>query len=183
MTKKGLSIKNMVVSVEFADSIDLNKISEKLKDVEYSPEVFPGLTFRIKDPKSTALIFSSGKMNCTGTRSMKDTRKVIDIILKSLQKVGVKVRKPKLTVQNIVATADLGERVDLDKIVFKVESAEYEPEQFPGLVYRMKNPKVAFLIFSSGKVVETGARDEKMMNEAFRKLKRNLRKIGILKGK
>lgn len=183
MKKEGLEIKNMVVSVDFADTIDLNKVANSIEEAEYSPEVFPGLTFRIKDPKSTALIFSSGRMNCTGTRSMSDTKKVIGIIIKRLEKIGVKTKKPKITVQNIVATGSLGERVDLDEIVFRAESAEYEPEQFPGLVYRMKDPKVAFLIFSSGKVVETGARDENMMNEAFRKLKRKLKKIGIMKGK
>lgn len=182
MKKEELKIKNMVVSVEFSDSVDLNKVADKLEDAEYSPEVFPGLTFRIKDPKSTALIFSSGRMNCTGTRSMKETKKVIGIILEKMEQIGVKIKKPKITVQNIVATADLGEKVDLDKIVFGAENAEYEPEQFPGLVYRMKNPKVAFLIFSSGKVVETGAKDEKMMSEGFEKLRKQLKEIKILKG-
>jgi len=179
MTEK-LEIRNMVVSVDFSDKIDLDKVASELESTEYSPEQFPGLIFRVKDPKSAVLIFSSGRMNCTGTTSMEDTKKVIKIVLKKMKGLGFKIKKPRITVQNIVATASLGKRMDLDKIL-ELENSEYEPEQFPGLVLRMKNPKVSFLIFTTGKVVITGARDEKMMNEAFKKLKQQLKKVGGLK--
>lgn len=181
MPKEFPKIKNMVVSVEFSDRIDLNDISRRLENTEYEPEQFPGLTYKVKNPKATALIFSSGKMNCTGTRSMEDTKRVIKYILRKLKGLGVKIKKPKIVVQNIVSTASLEGRVNLDKIAFELENSEYEPEQFPGLVFRMKNPKIAFLIFSSGKIVETGARDTKMMNDAFRKLNVELKRIGAFK--
>ncbi len=180
MTKK-IEIKNMVVSVDFSDKIDLNKVASELENTEYSPEQFPGLVFRVKDPKSAVLIFSSGKMNCTGTTSMEDTKKVIRIVLRKMKGLGFKIKKqPRITVQNIVATATLSKRMNLDKIL-ELENSEYEPEQFPGLVLRLKDPKVAFLIFTSGKVVITGARDEKTLKEAFEKLKQKLKKVGALK--
>jgi len=177
MKNNELKIMNMVVSVDFADNIDLDRVSNDLENTEYSPEQFPGLVYRVKNPKSAVLIFSSGKMNCTGTKSIEDTKKVIRIVLKEMKGLGFKVKKPKITVQNIVAVADLGKRVDLDRVL-ELEYTEYEPAQFPGLVYRIKDPKVAFLIFTSGKIVETGARDEEMMISAYKKLKKKLKEVG-----
>jgi len=175
-----IKIVNMVISVDFADKIDLNKVSNTLENTEYAPEQFLGLVYRMKDPKSAVLIFSSGRMNCTGTKSMKDAGKVIRTVIKEMKDLGFKVKKPKITIQNIVAVASLGKKVNLNEIL-QLENSEYEPQQFPGLVYRMKDPKVAFLIFTSGKVVETGSKDEEMMVSAYKKLKRKLKEIGALK--
>ena len=175
-----IKIVNMVISVDFADKVDLNKVANTLENTEYAPEQFPGLVYRIKDPKSAVLIFSSGRMNCTGTKSMKDAGKVIRTVIKEMKDLGFKVKKPTITVQNIVAVASLGKKVDLDEIL-QLENSEYEPQQFPGLVYRMKEPKVAFLIFTSGKVVETGSKDEEMMVNAYKKLKKKLKEIGALR--
>ena len=165
MKKDEIKIVNMVISVDFAEKIDLDKVANELENVEYQPEQFPGLVYRVKNPKSAVLIFSSGKMNCTGTKSMKDARKVIRTVIRDAKCLGFKTKKPKVTIQNIVAVGNLGKKIDLDKIL-QLDNTEYEPEQFPGLVLRMKEPKVAFLIFTSGKVVETGAKDEDMMVDA-----------------
>jgi len=181
MKNDEIKIVNMVISVDFADRIDLDKVANELENTEYQPEQFPGLVYRVKNPKSAVLIFSSGKMNCTGTKSMKDARKVIRIVIKDAKTLGFITKKPKIiTIQNIVAVADLGKKVDLDKVL-QFDNTEYEPAQFPGLVYRMKEPKVAFLIFTSGKIVETGARDEEMMVDAYKKLKKKMKEIGALK--
>ena len=174
-----LKIRNMVVSVEFADKVDLSKAASHFENTEYEPEQFPGLVFKVKNPKASVLIFSSGKMNCTGATSLEETKRVINIVLRKLRSIGVKTKKPKIVVQNMVSTASLGKRINLDKLL-QLENTEYEPEQFPGLVLRLKSPKVAFLIFSSGKIVLTGARDLKTANIAFRELKRRLKKIKVL---
>jgi len=179
MSKDELKIRNMVVSVDFSGKVDLDKMSSELKNTEYAPEQFPGLVYRIKSPKSSVLIFSSGKMNCTGTTSMEETKKVIRIVLKDLKKLGVKTKKPRIVVQNMVLTARLNKRINLEKLL-ELEGTEYEPEQFPGLVLRLKDPNVAFLIFTSGRVVMTGARDVDMANVAFKKLKQKLKKVGVL---
>lgn len=175
-----IKIVNMVISVDFADKIDLDKVANTLENTEYAPEQFPGLVYRLKDPKSAVLIFSSGRMNCTGTKSMNDARKVIRTVIKEMKNLGFKVKKPTITIQNIVAVASLGKKVDLGEIL-QLENTEYEPQQFPGLVYRMKDPKVVFLIFTSGKVVETGSKDEEMMVNAYKKLKKKLKEINALK--
>ena len=86
----------------------------------------------------------------------------------------------KTEIVNIVASASLGKNVELNQIVFNLDNCEYEPEQFPGVVHRLDNPDVVFLIFSSGKVICTGARSEEDVGRGINKLKRKLRKIGVL---
>ena len=161
--------------------ISLEKVVSKLEGMEYEPEQFPGLVYRMKDPKAAALIFGSGKVVCTGARSITDVKtvfaKVVDVVTKS----GVKVPKDyKMQVENIVASAKLDGNLKLDKIAFNLENSEYEPEQFPGLVYRMKDPKVAFLLFGSGKVVCTGARSVKDVGIAVAKVSKKLKSIGAM---
>jgi len=171
------SIQNMVITVEFGDRINLNVLMTKLENAEYEPNQFPGMVYRMKKPKTSFLIFSSGKMNCTGATSLKEAKEAINKMLRILKKAGVKVRKPKMEVQNIVASANLNMKLDLDKIAFNLENCEYEPEQFPGLVYRIEKPKVAFLIFSSGRIVCTGARNKKQIEDAIKILIKRLKKI------
>lgn len=172
----------MVITADFFNNnVNLASLLNKLDDAEYEPEQFPGLVYRMKKPKVSFLIFSSGKMNCTGATSLKEAKDGIDKMLRTLKRIGVKVRKPKIEVQNIVASAELGARLNLDKIAFNLENSEYEPEQFPGLVYRITKPKVAFLLFSSGKIVCTGARNEKQITEALKYLVKRLKKLKALK--
>jgi len=176
-----IRIENIVASASFGVVIPLEKVVSKLDGMEYEPEQFPGLVYRMKDPKAAALIFGSGKVVCTGARSVKDVKivfaKVVDVVTKS----GVKVPKEyKMQVENIVASAKLDGNLKLDKIAFNLENSEYEPEQFPGLVYRMKDPKVAFLLFGSGKVVCTGARSVKDVGIAVTKVSKKLKSIGAM---
>jgi len=176
-----IRIENIVASASFGVVISLEKVVSKLEGMEYEPEQFPGLVYRMKDPKAAALIFGSGKVVCTGARSITDVKavfaKVVDVVTKS----GVKVPKDyKMQVENIVASAKLDGNLKLDKIAFNLENSEYEPEQFPGLVYRMKDPKVAFLLFGSGKVVCTGARSVKDVGIAVAKVSKKLKSIGAM---
>lgn len=170
-------IHNMVITVDFFGNVNLTRLLNKLEGAEYEPNQFPGLVYRMKKPRVSFLIFSSGKMNCTGATSLKEAKHGIDKMLKTLKRIGIKVQKPRIEVQNIVASAELGARLNLDKIAFTLENSEYEPAQFPGLVYRMKKPKVAFLLFGSGKIVCTGARNEKQIIEAIKYLVKKLKKI------
>ncbi len=138
---------------------------------EYSPEQFPGLVLRIPKPKTATLIFSSGKMVCTGAKSEKEVRKAVNTIINLLRNHSIEVKgEPIIEIQNIVASANLKALVDLERAAYLLENSMYEPEQFPGLIYRMDGPKVVLLIFSSGKVVCTGARKEEEVQEAINKL-------------
>jgi transcription initiation factor TFIID TATA-box-binding protein len=89
------------------------------------------------------------------------------------------VSNPEITIQNIVASGDLHTFIDLNKAAIIMENAMYEPEVFPGLIYRMPDPKTVFLIFSTGKVVCTGAKNKKSVKEAIIKLNREVRELGI----
>jgi transcription initiation factor TFIID TATA-box-binding protein len=176
MTKFNIKIENIVASASLGVRIPLEKIVEYVEGTEYEPEQFPGLVYRINDPKAAMLIFSSGKIVCTGARSIVDVRKAVTKVAMMIKSLKIDVpKKYKIQIENIVASAQIPARLDLDKIAFGVENSEYEPSQFPGLVFRMKDPKAALLLFGSGKVICTGIRNfedvEYAMNFVFKKLK------------
>jgi len=182
MTAFNIKIENIVASASLGVRIPLEKIVEHLEGTEYEPEQFPGLVYRMKDPKAAALIFSSGKIVCTGVRSIEDVNKVVKKVVKMIK--DAKLGEPKtysIQIENIVASAKLEANLNLDKIAFELENSEYEPEQFPGLVYRMKDPKAAFLLFSSGKVVCTGVRKAEDIESVVRIVSQRLKSIGALK--
>ena len=181
MTK--IKIQNIVASTTFAEKLDLDVIAQSLEEAEYEPEQFPGLIYRLGNPKTATLLFRSGAANCTGAKNVEDVRKTVDIIADKLKKLGVEVYKnPKIIIQNIVATADLGGDLNLNEVAqgLGLENVEYEPEQFPGLVYHIKEPKVAMLLFSSGKIVCTGARSTEDVSKAVEKLSKELSSLGLL---
>src|SRR5438309_1005354 len=123
---------------------------------EYEPEQFPGLIYRIQEPKTAILLFRSGKVVCTGAKSLENVKTAIDLVSKQIQAAGIPIKKdPEIEVQNIVATSDLGAQIDLNAVAITLGlgPVEYAPEQFPGLVYRIDEPKVVLVMFGSGKVV------------------------------
>ncbi len=178
-----VKVENIVASTIFAEKLDLDVIATSLEEAEYEPEQFPGLVYRLKDPKTATLLFRSGKANCTGAKNIEDVRKTVNIISDKLKKLGVKVHKDlDIVVQNMVATADLGGELNLDEVAvaFGLENVEYEPEQFPGLVYRVKVPKVVMLLFGSGKIVCTGGRNTEDVSKAVQDLSEKLTSMGLL---
>jgi len=183
--KIDFKIENVVATVimEITEKIDLTKIARKFEDVEYNPERFPGLIMRITDPKATFLIFSTGKMVITGLRRADEASPGVKKIIKSIKRAGISVSNPEITIQNIVASGDLHTFIDLNMAAIIMENVMYEPEVFPGLIYRMQDPKTVFLIFSTGKVVCTGAKNKKFVKEAFLKLNLVVRELGIAKKK
>ncbi len=170
-TEAVISIQNVVACSSLNQKIDLNAVVKGYPGVEYRPEQFPGLVFRLKRPKTGILIFSTGKMVCTGAKSGKEARGAVMKVVKELKKCGIIVLgKPDFEVVNIVASASLGGNVDLEKAVTVLGSCMYEPEQFPGLIYRMTEPKVVILVFASGSLVCTGAKKEQDVYDSVRKL-------------
>jgi len=160
-TKPIVSIENVVASASVDQKMDLNNIVKNFPDVEYHPDQFPGLVFRLKVPKTATLIFTSGKMVCTGAKSEEMSRKAVKTVVKNLRKGGIKVKKEAtVTIQNIVASINLGGKIHLEQAARTLPRSMYEPEQFPGLIHRMLDPKTVILLFSSGKLVCTGAKKE-----------------------
>ena len=176
-------IENVVatVTVEITEKIDLNQIARKHAEVEYNPERFPGLVMRIEKPRATILIFSTGKMVVTGLRKASEAERVVDKVVKNIRKAGIKLANPEITIQNIVASGDLHTNIDLNMAAIVMEYAMYEPEVFPGLIYRMQDPKTVFLIFSTGRIVCTGAKKKEIVREAVKKLNQQVRELGVAK--
>jgi transcription initiation factor TFIID TATA-box-binding protein len=173
--KSMIKIQNIVASVSLNQKIDLQEIVEKFPQTEYNPSVFPGLVFRLKKPKTATLIFGTGKMVCTGAKSEKESRSAVEKVVKELRQQGIQINeKPLVTIQNIVASAALGGEIDLESLVYKLNRVMYEPEQFPGAVYRMDEPQVVFLIFSAGKLVCVGAKKEEQVYEAVARIRKML---------
>ncbi|MCD4666233.1 TATA-box-binding protein, partial [archaeon] len=158
-----MKVVNLVVTSDLKHKLDLEKITTKLLNIEYNPDQFPGLVMRIKDPKTSALLFTSGKVVCTGAKDLANAKKAIHKIIDSLKKVNIKITvKPILKIQNIVGSGGLGFNLNLNILAMKLKNIEYEPEQFPGLVYKIKHPFHAnFLLFSNGKIVCTGTKSKK----------------------
>ena len=176
-----IHIENVVASATLNQKIDLNSIVRIFPGVEYRPEQFPGLVYRLKKPKTATLLFSSGKMVCTGAKSERQARKAIMKVADELKRGGIVIlAKPEIQVQNIVASAGLGGRIDLEKTTYSLKRTMYEPEQFPGLIYRMDDPKVVILIFTTGKLVCTGAKKEAEVPRAIAKLKETLEEKGLI---
>ena len=166
-----ISIENVVASASLDQKIDLLAIMKVFRNVEYRPKQFPGLVFRLKRPKTATLIFGSGKMVCTGAKSEKMARSAVKKVVRELKNNGIIILgKPKIVIQNIVASANLHGKIDLETAADIMENVMYAPEQFPGLIYRMGEPKVVMLLFASGKLVCTGAKHEDMVREAVEKL-------------
>jgi transcription initiation factor TFIID TATA-box-binding protein len=175
---KDIQVVNIVVSTSLEHDIPLEKMAANLSNTEYNPEQFPGLVIRIKEPKTSALIFGSGKVVCTGARSMQKVEESIQKIIESLEKINIKIKiKPKINIQNIVASGSIGMDLNLNTLAMKLENTEYEPEQFPGLVYKLMEAKATFLLFSNGKVVCTGTKSEEEVHQALDILIRNLKRV------
>jgi len=173
--KASINIENVVASATLGQNIDLNSVVKAFPSVEYRPEQFPGLVFRLKKPKTATLIFGSGKMVCTGAKSERQAKKAVRKVVRELKDNGIVIRgKPIIKVQNIVASASLGGRIDLEKSTYTLGRTMYEPEQFPGLIYRMNEPKVVILVFASGKIVCTGAKKEEDVYESVNTLRDQL---------
>ncbi|MHA1754220.1 MAG: TATA-box-binding protein [Candidatus Odinarchaeia archaeon] len=173
-------VENVVASVTLNDKIDLNKLSSNIAEAEYDPSQFPGLVLRLKEPKAAILVFNTGRMVVTGLRSEDDAPEVVSKIIEKIKNAGIEIKsKPKIQVQNIVASGNLGAKLDLEAASITLEDALYEPEQFPGLIFRAKYPKVVFLLFSSGRIVCTGAKKETDVQEAVNKLDKILTDLEI----
>ncbi|MEE9151163.1 MAG: TATA-box-binding protein [Thermoplasmata archaeon] len=181
--KAKINIENVVASATIAEKLNVEEISTLLDEAEYEPEQFPGVIYRLKEPKVAILIFRSGKVVCTGAKGLDSIRKAFDILTRRLEDAGISVIKnPEITVQNIVATWDIGQALDLTAITlsFGLERVEYEPEQFPGVVFRLSDPKIVMLFFGSGKVVCTGAKSVKQLERAVDIVGKELKAAGFL---
>jgi len=154
----------MVASASLGLELDLYALANKIKEIEYEPEQFPGAILKFKEPKASLLLFKNGNVVCVGCKKRVLIEKTIEKTIKMLMPYAkriTKTKKPKIEITNIVASANLGLELDLYKIAYKLKDVEYEPEQFPGAILKFREPKVSLLLFKNGKVICAGAKSEK----------------------
>ncbi|MCT8338161.1 TATA-box-binding protein [Methanoculleus sp. Afa-1] len=181
--EESLKIENIVASAKVTDSLDLPSLASQLKDAEYNKKRFPGVVLRMQDPKIAALVFGSGKVVLTGAKSIDNLSRGLEILVEKLRALGIEIAEnPTYKVQNIVTSADLGTPINLNKIAvgFNLDKIEYEPEQFPGLVYRLDDPKVVVLLFGSGKLIITGGKVAEDAQRAVRRILSELSSLGLI---
>jgi len=176
-------IENIVATTHIAKKIDIEHLANVIQDSNYDPGQFPGLVLHYTDPKIDALVFSSGDIICTGAKNIGD---IEDSMIKTIDKIeesGISViNEPEVEIQNIVTSLDLKKELNLVDIVMNplLKNVEYEPEKFPGLVYKMDGSSVTLLIFGSGKIVCTGAEKLEEASDAIDKIEDKLTSMGVL---
>lgn len=180
-TKPIVSIENVVASATINQDLDLVDIQKKFPKVEYNPEQFPGACFRLEKPKTATLLFRTGKMVCTGAKSEKLAIMAVNKVVELLRDGKIKIKnEANITIQNIVASINLGGTIHLEKAARTVPRSMYEPEQFPGLIHRMIDPKTVILVFASGKLVCTGGKTAADVYRSVNQLHSLLEEKGLM---
>ena len=180
---ESLKIENVVASTKLSDSLDLVSLAAQIPGAEYNKKRFPGVVLRMQEPKIAALVFGSGKVVLTGAKSIPSLAEGLDALVKLMRDLKVEINdNPTYSIQNIVTSADLGSRINLNKIAMSLtlDKIEYEPEQFPGLVYRLDDPKVVVLLFGSGKLIITGGKVSDDAERAVNKIYQDLESLKMI---
>jgi transcription initiation factor TFIID TATA-box-binding protein len=173
--KTEVEIQNVVATADLSQHLDLEVILQVTPGARYDPQRFPGLIYRLKKPKTTTLLFKTGKMVCTGAKSSKSANTAMAQVISDLTGNGIIIiARPSVNIENIVASANLHGVIDLENVAEQLYRTMYEPEQFPAVIYRMIEPKVVLLIFANGKIVCTGAKKESDVYFAIEKLQDTL---------
>ena len=180
---ESLKIENVVASTKLSDSLDLVSLASLIPGAEYNKKRFPGVVLRMQEPKIAALVFGSGKVVLTGAKSIPSLADGLAALVKLMKDLKIEINdNPTYSIQNIVTSADLGSRINLNKIAMSLtlDKIEYELEQFPGLVYRLDDPKVVVLLFGSGKLIITGGKVAEDAQRAVDKIYQDLQSLKML---
>jgi transcription initiation factor TFIID TATA-box-binding protein len=165
-------IVNLVASATLNATLDLYNLAISIPDIEYEPEQFPGAILKLKEPKVSMLLFKNGKLIISGASSEEQIQQGIrkaSKLIHEIQKNVKVVSKVDYEVVNLVATANLNRALDLFQTALKLDNVEYEPEQFPGAILRINEPKITLLLFKNGKVICAGAKREELLRKGLRK--------------
>jgi transcription initiation factor TFIID TATA-box-binding protein len=179
------TIVNIVASANLNTNIDLYNLAVSIPSVEYEPEQFPGAILKLKEPKVSMLLFKNGKVICSGASSESQIPLAIYKASKMIHEIqkGVKIQKnADYTVVNLVTTANLKMNLDLFKTAMESDNVEYEPEQFPGAILRIHDPKLTLLLFKNGKLICAGAKNEELLKKGLRKAAKMIKEINQEKG-
>jgi len=176
-----ITIENIVAHAQIADDVLIEDIAQKIEGVSYDPEKFKGLTYKMEQPKTAILLLPSGKAICTGAKKIEDVEKALDEFIDKLESINANVKKEiDIEIHNMVVSTDINKELHLSSISkgLLLEKVDYEPSNFPGLIYRMDDFGAIILIFSSGKIVCTGTKDFEEASKAIEIMKEKLTSIG-----
>ena len=165
-------IVNLVASANLNATLDLYNLAITIPNIEYEPEQFPGAILKLKEPKVSMLLFKNGKVICSGASNEKEITLGVWKASKLIHEIQptVKIQKnPKYEVVNLVATANLNATLDLFRTAMSLDNVEYEPEQFPGAILRIHDPKLTLLLFKNGKLICAGAKKEEYLKKGLKK--------------
>jgi transcription initiation factor TFIID TATA-box-binding protein len=169
---------NVVVSTKLDREIDIEDLSSRLKNAEYEPQIWCGLVWRRQNPKSTIVMFSTGRISSVGTKSVKEAKRSLREAISAIPELSsAHYKEPEVV--NIVAIVNLHQELELEKLIINLlPPSIYKPEQFPALIYKSKIANTArFLIFASGKISVLGAKSEKQVKEEVQKLVATIKSI------
>ena len=178
-----ITVENIVAYAKISSRFNVEQIAEKIPELKYNPDEFSGLTLKINKPKTAVLILPSGKTICTGAKNIEDAKNVIKKMEDKLIKAKIKVKKKyNVEIQNIIVSTDIKKELELGSISKKMllDDIDYEPKQFPGLIYKINDNGVILILFSSGKIVCTGAKNVEAASSAIETIKEKLTSLGAL---
>ena len=180
---ESIEVQNVVGSADLGRELDLAAVAMDLSETKYDPEKMPGLVYRPPAAEATVMVFESGKAMVMGAASGDDARKAFGECVADLRSLGISLADlSEIDIENIVARADFGEEFHLSAVAvgLGLEQVEYEPEQFPGLVYRLDTPEAVVLLFGSGKAVIVGATKRVGIETAVERVATRLADLGLL---
>lgn len=178
-----INIENIVASAQISSSFDIETLSEKLPGSSYNPDEFDGLTIKFETPKIAVLILSNGKAICTGGKNQEESKDAMNKTVKKIKDAGFEAKTNfKTTIENIILSTDFNKMLNLESISkgLYFKHVDYNPKDFPGLIYRAEEYNSVLILFSSGRLVCTGAKKIDDGNKAINKIKEKLTSIGAL---
>lgn len=178
-----IKIENIVAYAQVSELLDIKFLSEKIAGSSYNPDEFDGLSVKYDEDKLAVIVLSNGKVVCTGSKSIEEATEKIKKITSQIKKIGFEVKKNyDIQIENIIASADFKKELHLASIAtgLALQNVDYHPEEFPGLIYRMDDICTVLIVFSSGKVVCTGAKNIDDASNSIKKIEEKLSSIGAL---
>jgi transcription initiation factor TFIID TATA-box-binding protein len=175
-----VKVENVVAVAMLGVDVPLDKLVSQTEKAEYEPEHTSGLVYKPGEKGVAALIFSSGKIVCIGTKSVDQAKETVKQVVEKIKKIGVNVPSDfKMEIESIVASSSIPVQPDLKEVASSLENGEYDPGKLPALVYRLPDSKVSIMLFQSGKTICSGARSMDEVQHALHKLKDALHKAGV----
>jgi transcription initiation factor TFIID TATA-box-binding protein len=177
-----VTIENIITYTYIADKLNIEEIAEKLPEFKFNPDEFSGLTLKLENPNAAVLLLPDGKAICTGTKKIEDAENAVNKTIEKLKDIEKRLKKnPKIEIQNIIASTDLKKEFNLQLISkeLPLEKIDYEPNKFPGLIYRMDDIGASFLIFSSGKIICTGVKTTEEATNGIKMMEEKITSLGV----